>query len=239
MKNLSTRQLASYLSVTKRTIQRKAIREQWPFYEQTGLGGTKRVYAFATLPENVKMTVMASIIAGYELDNTHRITQPGDAKAQTDGPNSWLRQHCFSQKMDATELTRDFIKLGILSLARLYVTHANLGKIKGFDQFCQLYNSHTLDIDREVFDIVNRVSRITLLRWEKNGLPNNDRRRSLMPDDELFDPDLKVMAEEVIQMAPTVTAKRLREHFVIFFADKRIPSENLIEQWISAQRFLL
>ena len=51
MNHLSTAQLATYLQVTKRTIQRRAIRESWSYITQTSLGGKRRMYEFASLPD--------------------------------------------------------------------------------------------------------------------------------------------------------------------------------------------
>lgn len=265
MKNLSTLQLADYLFVTKRTIQRRANKEKWPFVEQKGLGGVKRVYVFAGLPEKVKIKVVAGIVAGHErrqegdeairvfadvVENQPMVRLPlyDDALGENaldeniidtyDEADSWLAQHCFSRQLEAAELTKDFVRLGILSLARLYVTQSELGKIRGFDHFCQLYNNQELKINKAVFCVVKRVSRITLLRWEKNGLPRNLRfeQADLAANysDKAFEQVLKSMADEVMMVVPNITAKRLRHHFETFFDDKPIPSEYRIARWIDA-----
>ena len=66
MNRLSTTQLSTYLGVTKRTIQRRSNREGWPFIIATGLGGTRRLYAFETLPAKVRNRVIAQIIAKHK-----------------------------------------------------------------------------------------------------------------------------------------------------------------------------
>ncbi len=66
MKKLNTRALAHYLNVTKRTVQRRAIKENWPFDECIGLGGTTRLYDFEQLPKDVKAKIVSTIISSHE-----------------------------------------------------------------------------------------------------------------------------------------------------------------------------
>jgi putative transposase len=248
LNKLTTAQLANYLVVTKRTIQRKAIRERWKFQEEIGLGGTKRVYPFATLPQRIKNKVIANIIANHDQQGQsvlHRDTEKGkdspdlyeldSAQALYDDPGKWLSQHCFSLKNDNNELNKDFVKLGLLTLARLFVSNSELGKIKGFDVFCDQYNDRTLEIDIGVFFVIKRLSRITLLRWEKKEQELASLQEQLAVADNphaVFDRDLRTIAEEVMMVSPTISAKRLRLHFLTFFSDRKIPNEQQLNLWI-------
>ena len=160
MKALSVAQLAIYLSRTKRTIQRRAIKEHWPYEACIGLGGTRHLYTFGALPEEVKTKIIASqAVTVCE----HDYIQNTDDSAQ------WVEAHCFSGKLDTSQLNKAYIQAGLLILVRLYVIHAKLGKIRAFDAFCQLYNTHMLAIDPAIFTVVKHVSRISLLRWGKRG----------------------------------------------------------------------
>jgi hypothetical protein len=280
VKNLSIRQIASYLSVTKRTIQRRAINEEWPFYEQTGLGGIKRVYAFSSLPGPIKIKVVAGMIAGHEKNHPQDkptidlcaddstasrqsyLNQHSNKSANA-SQHDWLAQHCFSQTMDPEQLARGFVKAGILSLARLYVAQSKSGKIKGFDQFCLIYNAQEFAIDKAIYQVITRVSRITLLRWEKNGLPDEPSNIAIgaqcvstdetlqgdfvlsaslqqqeQQQNEGFDPSFKLMAIQVMMAVPTITAKRMREYFTLFFAGQRLPDEQHINQWMTQLQLL-
>ncbi len=63
---MSVTQLAAYLQVTKRTVQRNAISKNWPFTEHLGRGGNTRLYSFSTLPNAIKAKIIAGIIGGQE-----------------------------------------------------------------------------------------------------------------------------------------------------------------------------
>ena len=253
MNKLSTTQLSQYLSVTKRTIQRRAIRERWVYDQQAGLGGMRKMYKFSSLPVDVRQKVVAHIIAKHEQQGLDyvpdQIKQPHAASvfdlADTPfivfdkaSPGDWVSQHSFAHELDITELDKEYVKVGILVLARLYILSFALGKIKGFDQFCQLYNQRKLALDRAVYSLVSRVSRITLLRWEKQQQANGTVHHIMTvgDDDEvLFDRDLRRMAEEVLMVSPKITAKRLRQHFLTIFNDRKIPSERRLSLWLKQQ----
>lgn len=240
MKKLSIRELAQYLSVTKRTVQRRAIKEDWPFDQRIGLGGTKRLYNFNTLPEQVKSKVVAAIIARHEahvvpqMDAQQEGYTPFIVEDEKD-PYDWLSQHCFSHKMDNSELNKDYLKLGLLALARLFVEQAGKGKIKGFDEFCQQYNERLLDIDEAIYNVIKQVSRISLLRWEKKeqelAFAADNEHKAAQPAP-AFDKELRAIADEILMVSPNITAKLMRQHFLTFFSDKPTPDESQLQLWI-------
>jgi hypothetical protein len=250
LKKLTTRQLSQYLAVTKRTIQRRAIKEHWPFDEQAGLGGTKRLYTFATLPEKVKTTVIAAIIASheqlghetqtehFELDGRPQVATQAvaqDVSGETEATSDWLAQHSFSQKIDPNHLNKDYVKLTLLTLARSFVSETSEGKIKSFDLFCQQYNDQTLPIDKAIYSVIKRISRISLLRWEKKEQALSSGQAYQVSDRaeiEVIDKELHFMTKEIVMVSPTITARRLRQHFLTFFSDKKIPNERQLGQWI-------
>lgn len=65
MNGLNANQLSQYLGITKRSVQRRANREKWPFKEQKGLGGITRMYSFDSLPGTVKPKIAASIVSNH------------------------------------------------------------------------------------------------------------------------------------------------------------------------------
>ena len=259
MKSLTIRQLAQYLGVTKRTVQRRAIKEEWAYQETVGLGGVKRLYTFASLPEAIKSKVIAAIISGHEQRVAHQI--PGESvthdlsafvgaqevdipggDSKPDGHDtvtdlvklnkSWYANHSFSGTLDKSELNKEFVMLGLLALARMYVKHSKLGKIKGFDVFCEQFNQRSLHINPAVFTVVSKVSRITLLRWEKKEQELVSDLDSNLPKPVLLDRDMQVMAEEVMMVSPNITARRLRQHFQTFYGDRKIPPEKQLAKWM-------
>ena len=254
MNHLSTTQLATYLKVTKRTIQRRSIRESWPYITQAGLGGQSRMYEFASLPAEVKLRVMGQIIAKHEQQGANYSTaEPVEQSMIL--PNNpfivpvqhnkqgWLSQHIFAKQfpnpLDAVELNKEYIKTGLLILAWLYIRSFGFGKIKGFDEFCKLYNSRQLALKQEVFLVVNNVSRITLLRWEKQFQQNGGQSLLAAVENEpqyWLDRDLAIMAQELLMSTPKLTAKRLRLYFLTIFPDRTIPTENKLSVWLTQQK---
>ena len=251
MHKLSTAQLAEYLAVTKRTIQRRAVRENWPYAEQVGLGGKRKIYAFSSLPADVKQKIIAYIVTKHEQQGLDYVPmQPSKADVANvasfavspfivlDKANAenWLSQHCFAYELDIAEFDKDYIKVGLLVLARLYLSTFSLGKIKGFDQFCQLYNARKLAINNAIYATVTSISRITLLRWEKQL-----EQQHLTTDESakvLFGADLQQMAQELLLISPNINAKRLRQHFLSIFDNRKIPSARLLGLWLKQQSAL-
>jgi hypothetical protein len=161
MKNIKD-EFAAYLKVTKRTVQRKAVRECWRYTEQQGLGGTCRLYSFATLPGDIKTKIIAAIIGGQE-------TRPSQDSAFTGVVTSSVpvTNIVLSPPLNPKFIDKTCIKLGVLLMVRQHIVDKRQGKIKGIDDFCQLYNTRQLDIDNAVYDVVKSIRRITILRWEK------------------------------------------------------------------------
>ncbi len=54
------KQIAAATGKTKRGMQHRAEREQWPFEDKTGLGGTRRVYTVAKLPTDIQAALALS-----------------------------------------------------------------------------------------------------------------------------------------------------------------------------------
>lgn len=254
MNHLSTAQLATYLKVTKRTIQRRAIRESWPYIIQASLGGKRRMYEFASLSADVKLRVMGQIIAKHEQQGANYSpaepveqsailpNNPFIAPVQHNG-QGWLSQHIFAEQfphpLDVVELNKEYIKTGLLVLVQLYIMSFGLGKIKSFDEFCHLYNNRELALKQEVFGVVNKVSRITLLRWEKQFQQHGEQSLLVAIENEpqyWLDRDLAIMAQELLMSTPKLTAKRLRQYFLTVFPDRTIPSERKLSAWLTQQK---
>jgi hypothetical protein len=114
MQHLNITQLADLLGVSRRAVQRRAIREDWPYKELVVLGGRAQLYQRSALPPRIahKVTVaqivrrpLWGVLAG-SLNNT-------DART--------VYEYCAAQPMDKTKLNRFDVKLKLLVLSRLFV----------------------------------------------------------------------------------------------------------------------
>lgn len=50
--------IAAALGIAKRSVERRALKESWPFTEQAVRGGRRRLYALSTLPADVQAAVL-------------------------------------------------------------------------------------------------------------------------------------------------------------------------------------
>ena len=66
MHTLTTKQLATYLGVTQRTIQRKGKREHWPFKTRKAIGGERHCYVFETLSIIIRQQIIEKIITNFD-----------------------------------------------------------------------------------------------------------------------------------------------------------------------------
>jgi putative transposase len=58
---LDAREIASVLGIAKRSVERRAERQSWPYTETTGLGGKRRMYPLASLPSDVQAAVFLTL----------------------------------------------------------------------------------------------------------------------------------------------------------------------------------
>lgn len=172
--------LARALGKDKRTIQRWALKQQWPCTQTPGLGGQRKVFTFNHLPQKIKCTIAVYIkntadysvlepsVAGcdQQLDKLLKMLLPTAPK------KNWLSSHPFYHRNpplpQQTLADDDSIRSGLLMLAIGYARDSKIGKINSYDQFAKLYNHHELPLQPAVYQARDRLSRISLLRWEKS-----------------------------------------------------------------------
>lgn len=225
MKDLNISEIAAYLGVTKRTAQRRAVRENWPYSEHCSLGGIRRHYAFVQLPESIKATVTAAMIMQMEQKLLELEPLFAAYHDEVNHSTHW-QQHRFFKPLGLHKPSKPYIKQGLIHLAYLYANSLGQGKIKGFDQFCQQYNSRAFDIAPAIYHCVNNISRISLIRWE-----NSARDTAKTAAITTFDAELKLFIQEVITLIPNITAKRLWQHLSLFFEPSQVPPVNVLNAW--------
>lgn len=155
MDQANATQLAECVGVSKRTIQKRALREAWPFNEYPVRGGMQRVYPVDLLPEDIAIRVMRRI-------------------ASSKGPASVKEEAVSSQSNDnmccelsSIEFTRAKAKYALLQAALRYARSHSKGKVEALDEFVQRFADHKAPVDDYVYAEIQQVSRISLLRWEK------------------------------------------------------------------------
>lgn len=88
--------IAGSLGITVRAVQDRAAKERWPFKEETGRGGQRRLYDISKLPDDVQAAIAPALlqqstrggIVSYHPDRGER---PGATGPSTAPPRSNLR----------------------------------------------------------------------------------------------------------------------------------------------------
>lgn len=211
MITLTNTQLSQLLGVTKRTVQRRAIKNDWPYEIEKGLGGSKRVYCYTKLPLEDKRHIYQSIFFRYQ-QIMALLDEEQDASRAKPYPyqliseifsvpydlhtEDFISQHLFAHEMDEVLLTKTFVRLGLLSLAELYVNHNRIRKIAGYDVFCKEYNRHELALHPNVYRVMPKVSRVSLLRWQKGNIFG--KKIPILPHNEEIDVSVKDLCDKYI-----------------------------------------
>lgn len=102
-------QIALALLTTKRSAERRAAREGWPFREQTCRGGRRRLYPLDQLPADVR----ARVILAQSRDGTLApppSPPPAEAQAPADGPRERVRRSRVRSDADREALSSWFAK---------------------------------------------------------------------------------------------------------------------------------
>jgi len=84
--------IAVALDIDKRSVARRAVREQWPYTEEETQGGKRRLYALKDLPEEVNNAVLlrrhslgVDLLSGAPLPERGRVPAASAASAATPG----------------------------------------------------------------------------------------------------------------------------------------------------------
>lgn len=149
-------QIAECMGVSKRTIQKRALREKWPFDEYPVRGGMQRMYAIECLPEDVTIRLSRSFAVKAGLKNGPS-TIAQDETTTTD----------IERELSEAEFARCVAKYALLQAALRFARASNTGKVEAIDEFVARYTLHKVPVDDAVYREIPQVSRASLLRWEK------------------------------------------------------------------------
>jgi putative transposase len=125
------RTIAAALGVAKRSVERRAGKEQWPYRETTGLGGKRRLYALATLPTDVQAALMLASHAPAE--------RPAKAERAPDTAALWLRfdnapaahKEIAAQRLKALDAVTHLVKAGTPLMDARTTVASTLSSVEG------------------------------------------------------------------------------------------------------------
>ena len=242
MKVLGITELAEYLGLTKRTMQRRVVKGNWCCVQRHGLGGYRKVFEFEQLPLSTRQAVVSGIISkhlklGLDYNNPGsnfpvKSNEKEDVSyLVSDVPQSddWLAQHKFAHELDMQELTKPYVRQGLVVMANLYNDEHEQGKIKGYDNFCLEYNARQLALHKAIYQVIYKISRASLLRWEKI---KKDQQSATAPPSFMLDKELLLTMKEIMLVMPNISPECLSQYCQHMFKDHKLPTVKQLEAWM-------
>jgi hypothetical protein len=231
MQYLNITQLADLLGVSRRAVQRRAIREDWPYKELVVLGGRARLYQRSALPPKIARKVTVAQIVRRPLWGVS-----ADALSNIDARTVY--EYCAAQPMDKTKLNRFDVKLKLLDLSRLFVFafHGGKRKPKGLKIFCRCYNDRSLSIDAAFYGFVDSLSYLKLWRWVENE--DSFRQQSnQLPQVDGFNNDALIMIDTYLQDPQNTAIDNLSLNLSCLFRQNEYPSDaQQLRKWLATRQ---
>jgi len=203
-------EIASALGVTVRTIQLRAVKENWSSINRQGQGGGK-TFPFETLPAEVKAHILSSLFAtgGYA----------GNADLPFDEIHESLKE--FESMPESARQTAR-ARMRVVQASREYIRANKTGVEAGRNQFSELYRLKSAPgVPADAYEWVRKCSRSTLDNWETalrtGGLPALAPRNYKCGRHRKLTPDMKVRFISEISAIPhtrgTDLFRLLKRHY--------------------------
>lgn len=144
-------EIAKVLNVTARSIQRRAIKENWPFETENGRGVPTKKFIVAKLPLEIALLINKDEIQKFQTENA-LVCQPGALVVRAPGqspesrawpaPTKALAVKKWDTPINSVQMSLAMEKASILHAYQKQVDAAPFGdKIKVREQFINAYNS--------------------------------------------------------------------------------------------------
>ena len=149
----SITEIAKALGVHRTSAVRRAADESWPYTEQTGRGGRKRLYPLATLPDAVRLAVVGQAPVERLLPDVATRGRAVPLRRRPIGPLSEKQRRLSSARFE---------------LVRLYMTHlaqaGHGGRMRAREEFLVLYEAPAWPALRE---LLGPLCWQTIERWQR------------------------------------------------------------------------
>lgn len=170
--------IAHALRVTKRATERRAVKEGWTFDEQPVRGGRRRLYALATLPEDVQRAVKhADAVAAVRAMEASPHYQAGQQDARRRAVAATVDQAAehrarMAGAAKAAGLTgkaaeRMNARLDVLMALSSFARHQGLGMTAAMETFCGAYAAGEVGSASVRAGLGDEVSPSSLRRWRR------------------------------------------------------------------------
>jgi putative transposase len=244
----TAKQISIALGIADRTVRIRANKDNWQFELQTGRGGKIPHYHYVSLPADVKAAIDAQ---NPEAKQDTKISQRAKSAAtftlQTQATNKQIiaqqKQASLAEfaGLSGINQARAIEKVNLLTSAKEFQRRVGQPKVKAWTEFCDLYNSNHHSIDQSKFTHHNRISYISLSRWEKayntKGIMalvgNYGQKKGTGIIDST--PELKEYCLALIQTYPHIKGERIADMLEAEFNGKyETPAASTCRAWLAA-----
>lgn len=249
MSTFTATELAKKLNVTKRTILLRADHESWPFELKKGRGGNIRHYNPSDLPTDIHAAISGQIpaLSEQETNIAQRAKSAATFALKAEATNKQIvKQHKQAGLAEFAGLSginkaRAIEKVNLLTAAKEFQRRTGQAKVKAWTAFCDLYNSNHPSIDQNQFTHHNRISYISLSRWEKayntKGIMALVANYGQNKGSGIIDstPELKEYCLALIQTYPHIKGERIADMLEAEFNGKYpTPAASTCRAWLAA-----
>ncbi len=221
MSRFTAVQLSNYLNMTKRAIQRRALKEEWNYFEQRVRGGLQRAYPFTGLPVDIQ----DRLIESPELQRDYAANEAKGLEAV----DETLGEH---EELNAEHLVLLLAREAVLMKFRQSCDErpGQHYRLIVMESFVTLYNQRQWPFDPitlgettsdahlkqyQVYDIIPEINSFSLAAWNKNwfnyGLPGLlDEQMKTTSIKQRVHARQKRNIEKVTQLNPAVSTPRIQ-----------------------------
>lgn len=247
MSTYTANQIAEALGVSKRIILIRSEKDSWAFELKKGRGGQIRHYAIADLPIDVQTAINKQTPTEQDTNIAHRAINAATFALKSQATNQQItaQQKQASLKafagISGINQARAVEKVNILTAAKKHQRRTGQPKVKAWTEFCDHYNSNHPSIDQSQFTHHNRISYISLSRWEKayntKGIMALVGNYGQTKGSGIIDstPELKEYCLALIQTYPHIKGERIADMLEAEFNGKYdTPAASTCRAWLSS-----
>lgn len=175
---VDNKQIAIALNVTKRAVELRCAKEDWPFRPRAGRGGG-REYCTATLPVDVREALERHVAlqAAASIEKSPEF-QAGKAAARranlADTINAAVQRRttetgaAAAAALTGAARARMEARLDLLTRLETYRTQRRVGVCQALDEFCLAYSRRDLHVPDDVRAVIGpELAPISLRRWRE------------------------------------------------------------------------
>lgn len=247
------RQIAAALRMTKRSAERRAIKENWSFFERQGRGGKRRIYGVSDLPKDVREALnysaaisaariskpSADFIAGQSISRRIALKEKIDEQAARRIREAGLAR---AAGLRGRARRRMEIKLDLLARVDSFAAHQGLGICAAREGVCAAIADGQIQLPDDASELIGSdVSPASLGRWQRTLLTQGaaalagdygNRKGSGAIESQ---PDLRDFALGLLTDKPHTTAKNMHRAICARFSGSalKIPTERTVARFLS------